>query len=125
MGTSEPQPIDVRFHTYGTVREDGEGRWTFATGTSALDIATPVEQPLTGSIDSPAGWIRKVSVLDLRAPAAASHAWVTVLYPRLASDPLVSPVHVERRENEIVVSVGERRISFARHADGWQIQSAR
>jgi hypothetical protein len=123
--TAQPQGIDIRFHTYGTVREQGPGRWTFTQGQSALDIALPSEQDVLGSIESPEGWIRKVSVLDLKAPAAATHTVITVLRPRVATEPPLPAVHVERGSGEIVVTIDRARIRFAGGADGWRVDSVR
>lgn len=119
--TRNPERADVRFHTYGSIRDAGEGRWILTQGTSALDIAAPVEQPLSGSVESPTGWIRRVSVLDLSAPDATRHALVTVLYPRVSNSPVLSPVHVDRSTDEIVVHVFDHRLRFVRGADGWMI----
>jgi len=123
--TARPQSIDVRFHTYGAVREDGPGRWTMTQGRSVLDVAAPLEQGLTGSVQSPDGWIRSVSVLDLHAPEAPAHEVITVLAPRAADAPVLPAVHIERRARELVVSVGPNRVRFANDPEGWRVVSAR
>ncbi len=121
--TSQPETIDIRFHTYGTVRQAGEGRWTFAQGSSVLDIASPAEQGLSSATEAPAGWIRPVQVLALKVPQpATAHALVTVLQARAADAAGLAAAGVQRSDREIVVSVGGDRVRFRRGGDGWQIQ---
>jgi hypothetical protein len=123
--TSQPETIDIRFHTYGTVRQAGEGRWTFAQGSSSLDIASPAEQGLSSAMETPAGWIRPVHVLDFKTEAATRHGLVTVLQARATDASGLPPVAVERSDREIVVSIGADRVRFRRGGDGWQIQDVR
>lgn len=121
--TSQPETIDIRFHTYGIVRKAGEGRWTFTQGSSVLDIESPVEQRLSSATETPAGWIRPVTVLDFKtAQAATGHALVTVLQARATDAAGLPPVGVQRGDREIVVSIGADRVRFSRGPGGWQIQ---
>jgi hypothetical protein len=123
IGTKQPETIDVRFHTYGTVRPTGEGRWTFAQGSSVLDIASPVEQGLSTATETPAGWIKPVTVLDFRtAQPSTEHALVTVLQPRAAAAAGLAPVTIQRSDREMVVSIGGDRVRFVRGGDGWRIE---
>lgn len=122
--TAQPQTIDVRFHTYGTVRQSAEGRWTFEQARSVLDIASPTGQDLAAASETPAEWIRPVTVLDFKSGrAAARSAIVTVLQAHAAGAPGLEPVQLQRTDRDLVVSVGADRVRFHRGDTGWQIQS--
>jgi hypothetical protein len=124
IDTATPQPLDIRFHTYGTVTHPGTDRWTFTQGQSALDIVSPAGQGLSSSTDTPSGWIRPVTVLDLRTQPASTQAIVTVLYPRAAGAQGLGPVTVDRDATQIVVRADGDRVRFVRTEDGWRIRSA-
>ncbi len=122
--TAQPETIDLRFHTAGTVRPAADGRWTFAQGSSVLEIASPAGQGLTAGVETPAGWIRPVSVLDFKSGTAAPQsAIVTVLHAHPAGAPAIGAVQVQRRDKELIVTVDTDRVRFERTTDGWRVQS--
>jgi hypothetical protein len=119
--TPAPEPLEVRFHTYGTIAEHGGARWTYSDGSNGLDVA--IAQDASASIDSPSGWIRPVRVLRLSAPAATSHAFVTVLQPLPSGTTAPARAVTARRTGDtLVVTVGADRVTFARGADGWRLR---
>lgn len=122
LETKEPQVIDVRFHTYGAAEQRGAGRWTFTQGASVLDIASPAED-LTSTIQTPEGWIRPVSVLDIKAPSAREHTLVTVLQPHALGTSGLGAVSMQRHERDLIVTIGADRVRFERTNEGWRIQS--
>lgn len=121
--TTSPQPLDIRFHTYGTVTHTDGDRWTFRQGANLLDVVSPGSQSIAASLETPAGWIRPVTVLDLQTQPATSQAVVTILHPRPAGAPEFPAVSLERDAAQIVVQAGGDRIRFARGPDGWRVQS--
>ena len=124
ISTTDPQVLDIRFHTYGTAKREGDDRWTFTQGSSMLDIVTPAGQQLSSATETPAGWIRPVTALNIHTDRAArEHAIVTVLQPRSASMTPLAAVRVDRRDSEIDVAVGRDRIHLGRTAEGWAVQS--
>ncbi|HEV3486805.1 MAG TPA: heparinase II/III family protein, partial [Vicinamibacterales bacterium] len=118
--TDAPEPVELRFHTYGSVEERAPRWWTFLDAPHMLDV---IPGPgVTASVESPDGWIRPVRVLRLRTTdAARDHALITVLHARRADVPPPSPVEVRQTDGEIVVMVGTDRVSFKNSAHGWEI----
>jgi hypothetical protein len=131
IDTSEPQPIELRFHTYGTITAaSGTGAgtipWTFTEGAALLDVVSPREGGLVGSVEQPAGWIRPVNVLSLKSapPAATRYAAITVLAPRPAGETKPPSVTATIADARLDVTINRDRVSFGRAADGgWQIVS--
>lgn len=120
--TPVPEPIEVRFHTDGTIAEHGRGRWTYREGGNALDVA--ITQDASASIESPSGWIRPGRVLRLSAPAASRHAFVTVLQPLPAGRTEPARVVTARQAvDTLVITVGADRVTFVKGTDGWRPRS--
>jgi len=132
--TRTPQPIELRFHTSGTIAP-AAAQWTFTEGSSAgpraspgvIDVVSPREGGLSGSIEQPTGWIKPISVLSLKSGQPQTrYAAITVLAPRAggaASPPIVTAAITEAR---IDVTIDRDRVSFTRasgDANGWQILS--
>ena len=121
--TPQPESVELRFHTYGGVRQVGPGHWRYEDAENALDLTSP--QALTSAIETPHGWIRPVRVLSLKTPEAArDHALVTVLQPHARSAPPVGEVRMRRTATDLVITVGRDRVTFRRGPDGWRIRSA-
>ena len=123
--TAEPQPAELRFHTYGKVSEAGSQRWVFAQDTAALDIVV-ADEALRGTLETPAGWIRPVTALSLKSTQAArEHSLVTVLQPRAQQAAALGAVRVQRKPDELLVTVGEDQIVFQQTAEGWRVKQVR
>src|SRR5713101_3648498 len=60
--TPEPEAAELRFHTYGKVTQPTPRHWVFEQGQAALDVVTPNIE-ITGGLETPAGWIKPVTVL--------------------------------------------------------------
>ena len=122
--TADPQTVDLRFHTAGAVRQSGNGRWTFAQGSSVLEIASPPGQGLSAASETPTGWIRPVSVLDFKGGTpSAQWALVTALQPHGAGTTAIGSAEVQRTDRELIVTIDNDRIRFERTADGWRMHS--
>jgi hypothetical protein len=117
---AQPETIDLRFHTAGTVKQADGGRWTFTQGSSVLEIASPTGQGLSAAVETPTGWIRPVSVLDLKT-AAARAAIVTVLQAHTTGTPAIGTVQLQRSDNTLLVTVDGDRVQFDRSPDGWRV----
>jgi hypothetical protein len=117
--TPQPQSIELRFQTYGTLTSPGPGLWQVADGGKTLDIRMP--DRIDSTAQTPDGWIRPVRVLSATAGPAASHALVTILQPRLGG--AASEARVERTADRIAVTIGSSRVEWRRTPDGWQIVS--
>jgi hypothetical protein len=121
--TRQPQSIELRFHTYGTIA-GGSSQWTFTEGSALLDIVSPHEGGLVGSIEHPDGWIRPVNVLSLKAASPASrHAAITVLSPRRPDSKVPPTVTATITDARIDLAVDRDRVSFTHGSDGWSIAS--
>ncbi|HJZ82840.1 MAG TPA: heparinase II/III family protein, partial [Pyrinomonadaceae bacterium] len=122
--TPDPETAELRFHTYGKVAETKAGHWSFEQGEAALDIVTPNDE-ITGGPETPAGWIRPVTVLSLKAAPAREHALITVLQPRSKQSPALGKVEVQRTQEKLIVTVESVQVTFDRTADGWRISKVR
>lgn len=121
--TPQPEIVELRFHTYGAVRETGAGRWRYEDAENALDVATV--QALTSKVEMPDGWIRPVSVLRLETPGAKrEHTLITVLQPLARAAAGLGEVSVRQTARDLVVTVGRDRVTFRRGVEGWRVESA-
>jgi hypothetical protein len=120
IATPEPQPIELRFHTYGKVSEAKTGRWTFEQDNVALDvlIATP---NLDAQIEKPDGWIKPVNVLSIKAKEAAAHVCATVLYPRKNNEPPCGDATIKQSDKEIVLTLEGSTARFVLTEKGWDV----
>jgi hypothetical protein len=118
--TDTPEPVEVRFHTYGAAEERAPRWWTFHDTPYMLDV---VPGPaVEASLEAPDGWIRPVRVLRMTTTEPArEHALVTVLHARRSDAAPPSPVEVRKTDAEIVVTVGQDRVNFRQAAHGWEI----
>jgi len=123
IDTREPQTIELRFHTEGTITGTPAG-WTFKDGAAVLDIASPQESGLQGSVEKPTGWIRPVNVLSLKSMKPATrHTAITVLAPRRKGATGPPLVRAAIEDSKIEVTIDEDVVRFARDGAGWQIVS--
>jgi hypothetical protein len=117
--TPQPQSVELRFHTYGSIVEAAPNRWQIVAGDHVLDMQTP--EGLTAAVEIPDGWIRPVRLLSVTSnELSRARALVTVLQPR-STTTSAGEVRIERTDDQIAVSVGSSRIRWRRTADGWQI----
>ena len=121
----EPETVELRFHTYGKVAEPTPRHWVFEQGQAALDIVTPNVE-ISAALETPAGWIRPVTVLSLKATAPArEHTLVTVLQPRARQSPAIGKVEAQQSKQQLIVTVASVRVTFNRAANGWRINNVR
>lgn len=118
--TPERRPVELRFHTYGSLTPERNGRWTIMQDSAALDVAAWSPEKLAGSIEEPAGWIKPVKVLSLKAKPATSHVIITVLHPRAADAPKLTQITGRASKNRIEIDLAGRRVTFARGPEGWK-----
>jgi len=120
--TPEPQTAELRFHTYGKVSEPGPQHWVFEQGPAALDVIA-ANSEIAGTLETPAEWIRPVTVLSLRAAAPAKErTLITVLQPRARQSPALGPVQVQQSKQQLMVTVQSVQVTFDRTIDGWRIK---
>src|SRR5437763_16168851 len=94
--TPEPETAELRFHTYGRVSEPTPHHWVIEQGPAALDIVTPSVE-INGALETPAGWIKPVTVLSLKAAEPTrEHTLITVLQPRARQSPALSEVQARQ-----------------------------
>jgi hypothetical protein len=120
--TSGPHAAELRFHTDGEISVAGPRRWTISQDAAALDVVAWSAESVEGSVEEPTGWIKPVKVLSLKAASANEHQVVTVLYPRAADAPKLAPVSGRASKGRIEITVGGRKITFTRGADGWKTE---
>ncbi|HLX64602.1 MAG TPA: DUF4962 domain-containing protein [Planctomycetota bacterium] len=121
--TAEPQPFELRFHTYGSIKESS-GKWTFEQNGAALDIVPVALAEVKCIEEKPSGWIKPVNVLSVKSSAAATNFLAaTVLYPRSEKEPACGPAKIVREGGEIRVSVNGDELIFkeAKEADDWRM----
>lgn len=119
IATPQPQPVELRFHTYGEIARPSPQKWRFTeAGGNELDVTLP--DPLVGTIETPDGWIRPLRVLSVKAEPATEHAIVTVLQPRLDGVTSGANMGVMRKDDEIIVTLGSRSVRWRKTAEGWK-----
>jgi hypothetical protein len=118
--TTEPQPVELRWHTGGA--------WTTGTGGSAMVSSGPARAAMrththgthSTSIAAADGWIRPVSVLRVECPPATRHLVATVIAPGLTEPPALSlawnPDGTSAR-----VRLGRRQIDFTLSREGLRL----
>jgi hypothetical protein len=120
--TPEPQPIELRFHTEGTIQELGYGRWRATDGEASVDILLATPDQVTARLTSPQGWIRPLQLLSLTsASPARTHVVATVIIPPVRGSEAPDTASASRSADALEVSVGRDRIRFARSQDGWSV----
>lgn len=123
--TAEPETAELRFHTYAKVTEGSPRHWVFEQGEAALDVATP-NVDINGGLETPAGWIKPVTVLSLRAAEPTrEHTLVTVLQPRARQSPPLGKIQTQQSKRQLVVTIENVQVTFNREADGWQVKNVR
>ena len=127
----QPQTLELRFHTYGTVASTEQAGWTFEQDHAALDVI-PALGEFSTEVQTPEGWIKPVHVLSLKTKEAVSELQaVTVLYPRAGTgaragtEARIAAVSGERRGELIIVMAGTDQIEFELKEKGWQIRSVK
>jgi len=123
--TPEPETAEVRFHTYGRVSNPTPRHWVFEQGQAALDVVTP-NLEITGAPETPAGWIKPVTVLSLKATTPArEHTLITVLQPRARQSPALGEVRARQSKQQLIVTTASVQVTFDRVADAWRVNSVR
>ena len=119
------QPIELRFHSYGTITARPQrGGWTVTQSDSAVDVVPADPALLTGTIESPSGWIRSVNLLRMASPQPLrSLTLATAIIPRTRGLATYPQVTQEDRGTEFRVRVDNDVIVFQRTADGYVVSS--
>ena len=118
----QPQPIELRFHTYGNVSEVKPGRWTFEQDDAALDILIATSN-LNAEAEKPDGWIKPVNVLSLKSKEpAAAHVCITIFNPRKKAEAPCGDVSVKQAEKEIAVTISGETVNLALTDNGWEVK---
>jgi len=124
METPDPQPIELRFHTEGTIEPTGGNRWRARDGGAAVDILIATGDRLNGRVMSPGGWIRPLQLLSLESSAPArSHVVATVLVPRLPGRAAPERASASAAGGTLDLQVGRDRIRLTRSENAWIVQS--
>lgn len=123
--TANPETAELRFHTYGKASETTPRHWVFEQGQAALDIVAPNVE-LTGAVETPAGWIKPVTALSLKAATPArERVLVTVFQPRAKQAPALSKVQLQQSKNQLVVTIESVQVIFSKESDGWRVTNVR
>jgi hypothetical protein len=128
VSTASPAPIELRFHTRGTVAARPGGGWTIAQNGVAVDLVPADPDAVSGSVETPTGWIEEVRALRLAStPTPRRLRLATAIMPRrgAAGGPAGEPLAVSQRwhAGELHVSVGGDRIIFREGPDGLGVAS--
>ncbi len=122
--TPAPETAELRFHTYSNVSQPTPRHWIFEQGPAALDIVS-ANVEVSGALQTPAGWIKPVTVLDLKAAAVREHTLITVLQPRAKQATAIGKVEAKQNALQLVVTVDSYQVRFTRTNDGWRVQDVR
>lgn len=113
--TSEPQPIELRWHTGGrwdvadeAVREHAA---VVRSGAAQAALRWTSTGTLTSAVESPEGWIRPVSVLRVLGAASRQHLVATLIVPGATEAPAMA-ITREPGGHDLVVQVGQRRLAI-------------
>ena len=125
VAPSTPAPIELRFHSYGTIVPWPQGGgWTVTQSNSALDVIPASASLVAGTVESPSGWIRAVKLLRLASPQpVGSLTLATAIVPRTGTSASYPQVSQEERGGELRVRVGGDEIVFRQTADGYVLSS--
>jgi hypothetical protein len=119
--TPEPQPVELRFHSYGVFEQNHAAGWFVSEETQGLDVL-PLLAGFSAAVEKPAGWIRPVNVLRLSIAEPASDTLsLIVLHPRSPGSPPAEAVLVGRSADRLLVQVGAEQIAFTRSENGWTL----
>ena len=119
IATESPAPVELRFHTRGSVSAREGGGWSFTQDGQALDLVPADAAAVAGTVETPTGWIEEVRVLRLASREATGRlVLATVLVPRPSGRGGAPAVSQAWQGDELHVMVGGDRILFRRGADG-------
>ncbi len=118
-----PAPIELRFHSYGTIVPWPQGGgWTVTQSNSALDVIPASASLVAGTVESPSSWIRAVKLLRLASPqSVGSLTLATAIVPRTGRAASYPQVSQEERGGELSVRVDGDEIVFRQTADGYAL----
>jgi oligo-alginate lyase len=122
--TAEPQPVELRFHTYGRIVGMAKIRgWTMEQESASLDVIPLFPRQVSTTVEQPSGWIRPVQVLSMKSRQKKSlYLLATVLYPRTGSERGVARANARRYGKILKISVDQDKISLHQTEGGWGIQ---
>ena len=128
VSAESPAPIELRFHTHGSVTARPGGGWTITQKGASVDLVPADPGAVSGSVEIPAGWIEEVRVLRLASAGATGRLRLaTAILPRhgAAGGPAGPRLGVSQRwhAGELRVSVGGDRIIFREGPDGLAVAS--
>ncbi|RLT40561.1 MAG: DUF4962 domain-containing protein [Chloroflexi bacterium] len=124
VAPASPAPVELRFHSYGTIAPRPSGGWTVTQGDSVLDVVPAQTLEISGSIEAPSGWIRPVSLLRIASRQPLGQLTLaTALIPQLPNGARPTLTSQEVRGAELLVTVGADHLVFERTADGYLLQS--
>jgi hypothetical protein len=124
VATAEPAapPIELRFHSYGTIAPRSQSGWTVSQAGAAVDIVPAAA--VVGRVEAADGWIRPVQVLRLTAARPGPGLLLaTAILPRSpggGAGPSASASQVVDG-GEVRVTVGTDVLTFRRGPDGYAL----
>ena len=114
--------VELRFHTYGTIKGRPRGGWVVEQNRAFCDLVPANGTDLVSSLETPSGWIRPVNLLRLTTRQAVGQAVIaTVILPRSQTGLALPLVAQESRTPDFRVTVGGDEIVFTQGSDGYAI----
>lgn len=125
LAPAAPAAIELRFHSYGTfTRWPQRTGWTVNQSGTELDVVPASSTLVTGTLESPSGWIRPVNLLRLTTPQPVGNlALATVLMPHTRA--AYAQVSQEVRGDELRVRVDGDEVLFRHTRDGYVLADVR
>jgi hypothetical protein len=124
IAPASPATVELRFHTYGTIKGRPRGGWVVEQNGAFCDLVPANGADLVSSLETPSGWIRSVNLLRLTTRQAVGQALIaTVILPRSQTGFALPLVSQESRAPDFRVTVGGDVIVFTLGADGYAIAS--
>jgi hypothetical protein len=120
--TAEAAPVEIRFHSYGSITPRRQGGWTVSESKASVDIV-PALRLAPGTVEAAVGWTKPVNVLRLKSTADGRRfLMATAIVPSTAAQ-LKGAVVAQRIDGDMIrVDVGRDQLTWKCGADGCEFR---
>jgi hypothetical protein len=119
---AEPAPVEVRFHSYGSISRREQGGWTVSENKVSVDIV-PALRLASGTVEASLGWTKPVNVLRVGSTAGGRRfLMATALVPSTATE-LKGVAVAQRIDADVIrVDVGRDQLTWRCGPDGCEFR---
>jgi hypothetical protein len=119
---TEPAPVEVRFHSYGSISPREQGGWTVSENKVSVDIV-PALRLASGVVEAAVGWTKPVNVLRVRSTAGGRRfVMATAIVPSTATRMRGVAVAQRVDADVIRVDVGRDQLTWRCGTDGCEFR---